>query len=88
MKPVDRVACAHGLLMHLEKSGDITCWNFWERETVKELVEDCIGRKPADAEVTFVMGLLTKDWDASSADDWAKFTHEIHKQSKRLRLRD
>ena len=87
MKRGDRVALAHGLLMELEKSGDITCWNFWERETVKEIAEERVSGNFTDSDLNGLMGRLNKEWDSLSQHDWEVFTDRTGKHLKDMRLK-
>ena len=83
----DRVALAHGLLMELEKAGSITCWNFWERETVKEIVEERCTGKCSESELNGIMGRLNKEHDGLAQDDWHNFSDRITKHVKAMKMR-
>ena len=87
MPSADRIALAHGLLMNLEKSGDITCWNFWERETVKELIEESTDKTCQPEDLKGVMGRLNKEHDSLTQKDWEEFSARIDKHTKAMRLR-
>ncbi len=87
MKREDRVALAHGLLMELEKAEDITCWNFWERQTVKEIALENINGKISEAELTGLMGRLNKEWDSLAQHDWEKFSDNLNKHLKQMRIK-
>ena len=60
-----RIAIAHRLLMGLEEKKDITRWQFWDRQSVKEHGQELADRTLTDTEVTDIMDALTKDWNAS-----------------------
>ena len=87
MPHADRVALAHGLLMELEKAGSITCWNFWERETVKEIVDERITGECTEADLDGIMGRLNKEWDNQSQEDWSNFTDKVNHHLKMMRLK-
>jgi hypothetical protein len=87
MPHADRVAVAHGLLMELEKAGSITCWNFWERETVKEIVEERIVGDCTEADLEGIMGRLNKEHDGLAQDDWHDFSDRITKHVKAMKMR-
>ena len=86
MKSRDRIALAHGLLMNLEKSGDITCWNFWERETIKELIEEN-AKTCTESDLQGVMGRLTKEHDGLAQDDWQAFSGRVTKHCNDMNIR-
>lgn len=87
MKREDRVALAHGLLMELEKSGDITCWNFWERQTVKEIAEESVTSKFKEQDLNGLIGRLNKEWDSQSQRDWEVFSDKVSKHLKDMRIK-
>ena len=87
MKQQDRVAFAHGLLMNLEKSGDITCWNFWEKETVREIANEGVETEITDEDLAGLMGRLNREWDGLAQDDWQTFSDRLNKHKKDMRIK-
>ena len=91
MKPADRVAFAHGLMMNLEKSKDITQWQFWERQTVKEIMEENLSnRRATEAEVDKVMAITNSAWnnEAQMQNDWNKFSDLLAKTMRKNGIND
>lgn len=86
MKSRDRIALAHGLLMNLEKSGDITCWNFVERETIKEIIEERCTGECSSFELEGIMQRLNKEHDRLAQDDWNALSDRITKHVKDMKM--
>lgn len=82
----DRVAVAHGLLMELEKAGDITCWNFWERETVKEIIEENCTGECSSFELEGIMQRLNEEHNGLSQPDWNGISDRIAKHVKAMKM--
>lgn len=86
MSRAERTAIAHGLLMELEKEGDITCWQFWERDTVKELMEENLERDVNNLELTMTMNELNRYWLDLSVSDFHSFRGTIDKTLKKVKI--
>lgn len=86
MSRAERTAIAHGLLMELEKEGDVTCWQFWERDTVKELMEENLERSVDGLELTKAMNALNRYWNNLSEADFHEFRGTINDTLKKLKI--
>ena len=86
MSRAERTAIAHGLLMELEKAGDVTCWQFWERETVKELMEENLERVVDGLELTKTMNALNRHWNGISESDFHAFRGTINDTLKKVKI--
>lgn len=58
-----RVSIAHRLLMKLEEKKDITRWEFWDREQVREHGSEIADAHLSDEQVDKIMESLNYDWN-------------------------
>ena len=58
-----RIAIAQCLLVELEEKKDITRWNFWERQSVKEHSEEIAEEELSEEQVDQIMDNLNTEWN-------------------------
>ena len=61
-----RIAIAQCLLVELEAKKDITRWQFWERESVKEHGEEIAEKELSEKQVDKIMINLNAEWNDAS----------------------
>jgi hypothetical protein len=74
MKREDRTAFLHGLCMHLNKQNDIACFSFYERETIREMLEEKLDKKVAEDDLDGTMVTMDMEWLEDNWEDFNKMT--------------
>ena len=87
MSEEDRIAFAHGLLLNLEKQELIANWQFWEKDTIKELLEQDLDRDIDPSEVSKVIASLNAEWLTLAQKDWDAFTNTLSKHRNKVGLK-